>query len=142
MSTGQRLGMRTTGPLTLGGKRRGRSVGYRPYPGHPTNYAMVHTGWEPSYKVIGWNLAVMSKAAEEAAEKLSSDRERERAHLDEECMGDNVEREAKWCQETINKVLDAKAKIIRIRARSRRSWNSEIKERGSTLGRQKRRGRR
>jgi hypothetical protein len=93
-------------------------------------------------QVIGWNLAVMSKAAEEAAEKLSSDRERERAHLDEECMGDNVEREAKWCQETINKVLDAKAKIIRIRARSRRSWNSEIKERGSTLGRQKRRGRR
>ena len=45
-------------------------------------------------QVIGWNLAPMSKQDEEAAEKVWKELERERAHLGEECTGDNVEREA------------------------------------------------
>jgi len=93
-------------------------------------------------QVIGWNLAAMSQEDEEAAEKLWRELERERAHLGEECTGDDVEREAEWCQETLSKVLDAKAKKIRICARSKRWWNGKIKERRCALGREKRRGRR
>jgi hypothetical protein len=76
----------------------------------------------------------MSKEDEEAAEKLWRELERERAHLGEECTGNDVEREAEWCQETLSKVLDAKAKKIRICARLNRWWNGEIKERRSALG--------
>jgi len=46
------------------------------------------------------------------------------------------------CQATLGKVLDAKAKKIRICAQLKRWWNGEIKERRSALGREKRRGRR
>jgi hypothetical protein len=63
-------------------------------------------------QVIGWNLAAMSKEDEKAAEKLWKEQEGHRARLDEECTGDEVEREAEWCQETLGKVLDAKAKKI------------------------------
>jgi len=92
-------------------------------------------------QVIGWNLAAMSKEDEEAGEKLWNELERERAHLGAECMRDDVEGEAKWCQET-SKVLDAKARKIAICARFKRWWNSEIRERRSTLGREKSRGKR
>jgi hypothetical protein len=51
---------------------------------------------------------------EEAAQKLWKELERNRAHLGDECMGDYVKREAEWCQATLSKVLDAKAKKIRI----------------------------
>jgi hypothetical protein len=93
-------------------------------------------------QVTGWNLAAMSKADEEAAEKLWKDLERDRAHLGEECTGDDVEREAEWCQAILCNVLDAKAKKMRICARSKWWWNGEMKERRSALGREKRRGRR
>ena len=93
-------------------------------------------------QVIGWDLAAMSKEDEEPAEKLWRELERERACLGKECTGDNVEREAVWCQEALSKVLDAKAKKIGICPRSKRWWHSEIKERRSALRREKRRGRR
>jgi hypothetical protein len=93
-------------------------------------------------QVTGWNLAAMSKEDEEAAEKLWRELESERAHQGEECTGDDVEREAEWCQEVLSKVLDAKAKKIGICAWSKRWWNGEIKERRSALGREKKRGRR
>jgi hypothetical protein len=63
-------------------------------------------------QVIGWNLAAMSKEDEKAAEKLWKQLEGLRARLDEECTGDEAEREAEWCQEMLCKVLDAKAKGI------------------------------
>jgi hypothetical protein len=91
-------------------------------------------------QVIGWNLAAMSTEDEDAAEKLWRELERERTHLGEEYTGDNVEREAIWCQETLSKVLDAKAKNIRICAQWKRWWNGEIKERRSALGGEKTRG--
>jgi hypothetical protein len=84
----------------------------------------------------------MSKEDEEASEILGRELERKRAHLGKECTGDDVERDAEWCQETLSKVLDAKAKKIRICTRSKRSWNGEIKETRSALGRLKRTGRR
>jgi hypothetical protein len=93
-------------------------------------------------QVIGWNLAAMAQEDKEAAEKLWRELERDRAHLGEECTGDDVEREAECSQETLSKVPDAKAKKIRICARSKRWWNGEIMERTSGLGREKRRGRR
>jgi len=93
-------------------------------------------------QVMGWNLAAMSKEDEKSPEKLWKELEGQRARLDEECTGDEVEREAEWCQETLSRVLDAKAKRIRICARSKRWWNGEIKERRSALRREKRRGRR
>jgi len=93
-------------------------------------------------QVIGWNLATMSRQDEEAAEELWKKLKRERAHLGEECTGDDVERETDWCHATLSQVQDAKAKEIRICARLNRWWNSEIKEYRSALGREKRRGRR
>ena len=80
-------------------------------------------------QVIGWNLAAMSKEDEKAAEKLFKELEGQRARVDEECTGDEVDREAELCQETLNKVLDAKAKKIRICTRPKRWWNGEIKGR-------------
>jgi len=53
-------------------------------------------------QVIGWNLAATSKLDEEAAEKLWKELERDRAHLGGECMGDDVEREAKLYQATLS----------------------------------------
>jgi hypothetical protein len=55
---------------------------------------------------------------EEAVVKLWSKLERERAHLGEESTGDYVERDVKWCKESLSKVLDGKAKKIRNCARS------------------------
>ena len=91
-------------------------------------------------QVIRWNLAAMSKDDEKAAEKLWKELEGRRARLDEECTGDKVEQEAEWCQETLSKVLDAKAKKMRICAQLKRWWNGEINERRSALGREKRSG--
>ena len=93
-------------------------------------------------QVIKWYLAAMSKEDKEAAEELWWVLERDRAHLGEECIGDDVYREPECCQETPSKVLDAKAKKIRLCARSKMWWNGEIKARRSALGRQKRSGRR
>jgi hypothetical protein len=84
----------------------------------------------------------MSKEDKKPADKLWKEREGQRARLDEECTGDKVEREAEWCQEMLSMVLDAKAKKIRICARSKRWWNGEIQVRRSALGREKRRGKR
>jgi len=56
----------------------------------------------------------MSKEDEEAAKKLWQELERDRAHRGKECTGDDVEREAEWSQATLSKVLDGKAKKIRI----------------------------
>jgi len=93
-------------------------------------------------QVIGWNLAAISKEDQKAAEKLWKELEGQRARLDEECTGDEVEREAEWYWETLSEVLDAKAKKMRICTRSKRWWNGEIKERRSSLGREKWRGKR
>jgi len=50
-----------------------------------------------------------------------------------------VEQEATWCQEAISSVLDATAKNIRIRASSKRWWNTDIKDRRRTVGSERRR---
>jgi len=76
---------------------------------------------------IGWNLAAMSKEEEEAVEKLGKELERQRAHLEKESAEDKVESEAEWCQKTLSKVLDEKAKKICICAQLKRWWNCEIK---------------
>jgi len=92
-------------------------------------------------QVIGWNLAAMSTEDEKTAEKLWKELEGQRARLEEECTGDEVERKAKSCQEMLCKVLDAKAKKIRICAQSKMWWTGEIQEWRSAFGREKRRGR-
>ena len=91
-------------------------------------------------QVIGWNLAAMSKEDKEVAEKLWKELEGERAHLDEKCIGVNVEREAEWCLEALSNVLNGKAKKIRIRTQSTRWLNGEIKERRSALWSKRERG--
>jgi len=90
-------------------------------------------------RVGGWNLAAMTEKDLEAAEKLWRELVKERAHLDAECTEDEVEHEAAWCQEAMSSVLNATAKKIRIWARSKRWWNTDIKERRKAVGREKRR---
>jgi hypothetical protein len=90
-------------------------------------------------QVVWWNLAAMSQEDKEQAEKQWKERKRGRAYQGVRSTGDDVESEAKWCQESLGKVLDASAKKIRICARLKRWWNGEIKERRSQLERDKRR---
>jgi len=66
---------------------------------------------------------------------------RERGQLDAECTEDEVEQEARRCQEAMSSVLNTTAKKIRICARSSRWWNAYIKERRRTVGRERRRKR-
>jgi len=92
-------------------------------------------------RVVGWNLAALTEKDAEAAEKLWMELAKKRAQLDAECTEDEVEREAALCQEAMRSVLDATAKRIRICARSKSWWNADIKERGWTVGRERRRRR-
>jgi len=84
----------------------------------------------------------MSTEDEEAAETLWRELEGQRAHLDEECKGDVVQQEAKWCLDTLSKVVDAKANKNGIYTQSRRWWNGKVKEMRSAVEREKRLGRR
>jgi len=62
----------------------------------------------------------MTNKDKEAAEEDWKELERDTAHVGDECTGDNLERKAKPCQETLSKVLDAKVKETKICARSKR----------------------
>jgi hypothetical protein len=86
-------------------------------------------------RVVGWNFAARTGEAEEAAEKLWAEVVNERAHLDAECTEDEMEREATWCWDTMRSVLDAMAKKIRIFAKSKLSWDGDIKGRGIAVER-------
>jgi hypothetical protein len=91
---------------------------------------------EDHVQLIGWNLAAMSKEDDKPADKLWKEREGQRARIDEECTGDEVEREVECWQEMLNTVLDAKAKKMGICPRSKRWWNGEIQAKRSALGRE------
>jgi hypothetical protein len=94
---------------------------------------------EGNERVVGWNLAAMTKEDAKAAEKLWMELVKERADLDAECTADEVKQEPTWCQEAMGKVLDATAKKIRICAKSRSCWNADIRERRKAVGMEKRR---
>ena len=91
--------------------------------------------------MVWWKIAAMTEEDAKAAEKLWTELVTEGAHLDAGCMADEVEREAAWCQEPTGNVLDTTAKKIRICARSKRWWNTDIKKRRQAVGREKRRRR-
>ena len=71
-------------------------------------------------RVVGWNFAAMLEEDTEAADKLWTEQASERAHLDVECIEDEVEQQAAWCQEAMNIVLEATAKKSSICAKSKR----------------------
>jgi hypothetical protein len=83
-------------------------------------------------------LAAITEEEEEVVEKLWKKRERHSTCLAKKSTGDKVERVAKWCQESLSKVLDAKMNTIRICSLLKKWWNSELKERRSTLKNDKR----
>jgi len=56
--------------------------------------------------VVGWNLAAMTGKGKEASKKLRMELSKGTAHLDSACTDDEVEQEAKWCEETLSKVPD------------------------------------
>jgi len=58
-----------------------------------------------------------------------------------ECREDDVELDTKWYLEILCYVLHVKGKKIRICAWMKRWWKREMKERRSTLGREKRKER-
>jgi hypothetical protein len=89
--------------------------------------------------VVWWNLAAMTEKELETAEKLWMDLVKERAHLDAECTEDEVEQEAAWCQDAMSSVPNATAKNNRIRAKSKRWLNTDIKDRRNVVGREKKR---
>jgi len=49
-----------------------------------------------------------------------------------------VEQEAAWCQDAMGHAIDATAKKIRIRAKSKTWWNADIRERNKVVRRDKR----
>jgi limonene-1,2-epoxide hydrolase len=90
-------------------------------------------------RVVRLILTAMTEEDEEAAKQQWTELAKERAQLDSGCTEVEVEQEATWYQETLSKVLDAPAKIIRICLKSKRWWNRDIKARRNTLGQEKRR---
>jgi hypothetical protein len=90
-------------------------------------------------RVVGWNLVAMMQKDAEAAEKLWMELTKERAQLDAECTEDEVEQETAWFQQAVSRVLDHTEMKIRICARSKRWWNSNINGRRRTVGRVRRR---
>jgi hypothetical protein len=77
----------------------------------------------------------MRKEDTEAAQKLSVELDKERAHLDAECTEDEVEQEAAQCQEAMQRVLNATAKKIRICTNSKRWRNADILDGRKAVGR-------
>ena len=53
---------------------------------------------------------------------------KERAHLDAQCIVDEVEQEAAWCLEAMGNMLDMTGRKIRICAKSKRSWTADSRE--------------
>jgi hypothetical protein len=74
-------------------------------------------------QVVGWNQAAMLQEDEKQAKNVWIATAKGRVYFGEESTGDIVESEAEWCQEVLNKVLNATAKTIRICAHSKRWWN-------------------
>jgi len=89
--------------------------------------------------VVGLNLAAMMEEDAKAAEKLSMEQVKERAHLHAECTADEVEQEAAWCQEAIGNIPNAMTMKIMICAKSKMWWNANIRERRMMVGRENRR---
>lgn len=89
-------------------------------------------------RVVGWNLAAMMEEDLEAAEKLWRELAKKRAHLSTECTADKMGHEGAWCQEATSSVFNAAAKKIRKCTRSKSWWNAHIKEKRTTVGREKR----
>jgi hypothetical protein len=50
-----------------------------------------------------------------------------------------VEHDAAWCEEALSSILNATAKKIRMCAKFKRWWNSDIKERRKAVARERRR---
>jgi len=56
----------------------------------------------------------------EVAEELWREQAKERAYLGAESMGNEVKREAEWCQQALSEELDATGKKITVCAHSKR----------------------
>ena len=65
-------------------------------------------------QVIGCNLAAMSDANENKAQKLWKKLPKQNAYLGVENMGDKGEYEAKWCQDVLSRLLNTTAKKARV----------------------------
>jgi hypothetical protein len=69
---------------------------------------------------------------------VSRDQPRGRVFLGVESTGDDVEREAKWCQQVLGKGRDATAQQIWIGIMSKRLRNGKINKRRSQKGKEQR----
>jgi len=92
-------------------------------------------------RVVGWNLEAMTDKDADPAEQLLKKLAKKRAQLDAECTVDEVGQDVTWCQEAMSNVPDATATTIRVCARSKTWWNTDIKERQRTVGGERRRSR-
>jgi len=88
-------------------------------------------------RVVGRNSAAMTEKDKDAAEKQLMELAKESAQLDAECTENEVEQQAAWCQEAMSSVPNTTAKRIRICGRSKMRWNTDIKERRRSGGRQR-----
>jgi len=86
---------------------------------------------------VGWNLAALTEEEAQAAEKLWMELAKSRSQPDAECTADEVKQQAAWWHDAMGSILDATAKKIRICARSKRWWNTNIKKRRQAVGREK-----
>jgi predicted GNAT superfamily acetyltransferase len=65
-------------------------------------------------RVVVWNTAAVTEEDTEVAEKLQAELVKGRAHLDAECTEDEVQQDARRCQEAMSSVLHATASKIRM----------------------------
>jgi hypothetical protein len=80
----------------------------------------------------------MTQDAKDEAEQLWLEAGRSRAILDNFSFCEDIESETKWTEETFTKILDQKARRIRLCARSKRWWNETIDAKRKAVSRAKR----
>jgi hypothetical protein len=77
-------------------------------------------------EMIRWDISSMTEDAKDEAELLWLEAGRSRAILDDFSFREDIEAETKWIEETFTKILDQRARRIRLYARSKWWWNETI----------------
>ncbi|EED21750.1 endonuclease/reverse transcriptase, putative [Talaromyces stipitatus ATCC 10500] len=103
----------------------------------PSDHVMIWASWEPPAttsteptrkEVTGWQIEALlgDKKALQEAKDTWNELARTQPILTDTTSTEEVEREAEWIERTLTEVLNKHCKQIRLCARSKRWWNSEI----------------
>ncbi|EED23618.1 reverse transcriptase, putative [Talaromyces stipitatus ATCC 10500] len=103
----------------------------------PSDHVMIWASWEPPAtmsteptrkEVTGWQIEALlgDKKALQEAKDTWNELAKTQPILTDTTSTEEVEREAEWIERTLTEVLNKHCKQIKLCARSKRWWNSEI----------------